>query len=244
MHCGGLQLASMLLVAAVLACNSRRRDGPVGATASDPPEARALRLRLVDALSPELHSERVRDALRRVPRHLFAPSLSLAEAYADRPQPIGMGQTISQPLIVGLMTQALDLEGSEHVLEIGTGSGYQAAVLSVLAAQVDSIEIVPSLGESARARLQELGYENVMVRIGDGYGGWPERAPFERIILTAAPREVPQALFDQLALGGVLVAPVHSSPWEQRLLRYTKTSNGIRVEDLGGVRFVPMVPGG
>ncbi len=258
----GVALAGML----VLACTGRRLapDGgsltegagdPIGVDAAastsssgerperDSEEARALRERLVDGLSFEIRSARVLDALRRVPRHLFAPGLSLRSAYANLPQPIGHGQTISQPLVVADMSQALELTGSERVLEIGTGSGYQAAVLSLLAAEVYSIEIVPELGEQARGRLAELGYRNVHVLVGDGSLGWLDEAPFDRILLTAAPEEVPKALFEQLADGGVLVAPVGEAWGFQRLLRYRKTGGKLSVENLGDVSFVPMVPG-
>jgi protein-L-isoaspartate(D-aspartate) O-methyltransferase len=178
-----------------------------------------------------------------VPRHLFVPGMPLARAYADRPQPIGHEQTISQPTIVAVMTQALALRGGERVLEIGTGSGYQAAVLSRLAREVFTIEIVAPLGETARARLAKLGYANVHVRIGDGYKGWPEEAPFDRVLLTAAPPEIPKALTDQLAEGGILVAPVGPDGAVQELVRWTKRKGKIQEDKLGAVRFVPMVPG-
>jgi protein-L-isoaspartate(D-aspartate) O-methyltransferase len=195
----------------------------------------------VRELAADVRDERVLDALRRVPRHLFVPGASLELAYANRPLSIGHDQTISQPLIVAIMSEALRLEGTERVLEIGTGSGYQAAVLAVLAKQVYTIEIVPELGETARARLAGLGHANVQVRIGDGYLGWPEQAPFDAILVTAAPREVPAALLAQLADGGTLVAPVGRSSQTQRLHRYRKQGNRIALDDLGAVRFVPMV---
>ena len=177
-----------------------------------------------------------------VPRHQFVPSVSIWNAYADQPQAIGHRQTISQPTVVAIMTEALELSGTETVLEIGTGSGYQAAVLAKLSRQVYSIEIVRPLGEVARRRLADLGYSNVEVKIGDGYKGWPEHAPFDRIILTAAPPEIPQALSDQLREGGILVAPVGTT--EQRLVRWTKQGGKLQKADLGAVRFVPMVPAG
>src|SRR5262249_12815799 len=152
-------------------------------------------------------SDRVRGAMMRVPRHLFVPGASLEEAYDDAPFPIGHGQTISQPAVVAVMTEALELGGRERVLEGGTGSGSEAAVLSLLSSDVYTIEIVTDLAEIARERLATLGYANVHVRAGDGYAGWPEHAPFDRIIVTAAPPELPRALVDQLAEGGVLVAP-------------------------------------
>jgi protein-L-isoaspartate(D-aspartate) O-methyltransferase len=209
----------------------------------DPCEDKALREQLVSELAHDVRDERVLAAMRRIPRHLFVPGESLSRAYANRPLPIGHGQTISQPAVVAVMTEALALRGSERVLEIGTGSGYQAAVLSVLARQVYTVEIVPELGEAARRRLAELGYANVHVLIGDGYRGWPKHAPFDRILITAAPPEVPSALVDQLAVGGILVAPIGEWPLGQRLLRYSKTPTGLSVEELGFVAFVPMVHG-
>jgi protein-L-isoaspartate(D-aspartate) O-methyltransferase len=228
------------LMCACVAASSACTQAP--STHRDPPEARALRAELVVKLASHGHSARVLDAMRRVPRHLFVPGVSLGRAYADRPMPIGYDQTISQPTIVAVMSEALSLHGGERVLEIGTGSGYQAAVLSVQAREVYTIEIVPELAASARKRLADLGYTNVQVFTGDGYRGWPTQAPFDRIILTAAPPEVPAALFDQLAMGGVLVGPVGSSSFSQRLVRYTKAPAGFIVDELASVLFVPMVP--
>jgi protein-L-isoaspartate(D-aspartate) O-methyltransferase len=184
-------------------------------------------------------STAVLDALRAVPRHEFVEG-PLMRVYRDRPLPIGWGQTISEPSVVAIMTEALEVKAHHRVLEIGTGSGYQAAVLSKLAAHVDSIEIVEPLANAARRRLALLGYTNVEVRTGDGYGGWPEHAPYDRIILTAAPPEVPTALLHQLARGGVLVAPVGEGA-TQRLLRWKDTEGQLVEEDLGRIVFVPMV---
>ena len=209
----------------------------------EPEEAREYRAELIRSLAREIHDGRVLDAMGRVPRHLFMPRATVWRAYVDDPAPIGHGQTISQPLIVAIMTQALDLQGGERVLEIGTGSGYQAAVLSLLVSEVYTIEVVSDLADEARSRLQTLGYANVQVRDGDGYGGWPEQAPFDRIIVTAAPEEVPQELFDELAEGGILVIPVGPNGWKQRLLRFRKLNGHVSREDLGPVAFVPMVPG-
>jgi protein-L-isoaspartate(D-aspartate) O-methyltransferase len=207
----------------------------------DPPRARELRARLVEDLADtgEVRSNRVKDALNRVPRHLFVErGRSLEDAYANEPLPIGYGQTISQPAVVALMTEALELSGSERVLEVGTGSGYQAAVLSLLTREVYSIELVAGLAESSAARLTKLGYANVHVRQGDGRRGLPEHAPFDRIIVTAAAESVPDAWFDQLVEGGILVAPV-GVEWQQRLLRYRKHHGRTCKEDLGWVAFVP-----
>ena len=213
----------------------------LGAPLVDSQQAKAAREQLVDriAMGTRVRDRRVLEALRAVPRHLFVAA-SLEEAYQDRPLPIPFGQKISQPTVVGMMTQALELSAEHHVLEIGTGSGYQAAVLSRLAARVNSIEIVPELGGAARARLIALGYANVEVRIGDGYQGWPERAPFDRILLTAAPPRLPQSLIDQLAPGGIIVAPVGQQR-HQRLVRWRKVVERLTEEDLGPIAFVPMV---
>jgi protein-L-isoaspartate(D-aspartate) O-methyltransferase len=208
----------------------------------DPESAKAARAHLVEHIREMgwVHSEAVLQALERVPRHRFVTAAT-ADAYADRPLPIGAGQTISQPSVVARMTEALSLSGRERVLEIGTGSGYQAALLSLLARQVYSIEIVPELATLARERLHGLGFD-VYQRIGDGYRGWAAEAPFDRIVLTAAPPEVPQALFDQLTDGGVLVAPVGEGDF-QELVRFTKRGGAIARESLGPIRFVRMVTG-
>ena len=182
---------------------------------------------------------RVLDALVRVPRELFIPDDKRVDAYEDRPVPIGYGQTISQPYIVGYMTEALKVEPSHRVLEIGTGCGYQTAVLAELAEEVYSIELLPALAGRARRTLDSLGYANVHVRAGDGYAGWPEHAPFDRILAAAAPPEIPPALLDQLADGGILVIPVGVDNQELRVLR--KHRDGIELLSTLAVRFVPML---
>ena len=176
-----------------------------------------------------------------IPREAFLP-LELAEhAYEDTPLPIGAGQTISQPYIVALMTEALELRGGETVLEIGTGSGYAAAVLARVAQRIYTIERVPELAEVARERLAHLGFDNVKVRCGDGTLGWPEHAPFDAIVVTAGGPDVPRVLLLQLAIGGRLVMPVGDSH-EQELVRITRTSElAFQREDLGAVRFVPLI---
>ncbi len=181
---------------------------------------------------------RVLDAMRTTARHEFVPAAQRAYAYDDHPLPIGEGQTISQPYIVAVMTELLELDGSEKVLEVGTGSGYQAAVLGRLAREVYTIEIVPELARRAAADLARLGYANVHVREGDGYRGWPEHAPFDAIIVTAAPAHVPQPLVDQLAVGGRMVLPLGDV--FQDLVLVTRGEKGVRQERLLGVRFVPM----
>jgi protein-L-isoaspartate(D-aspartate) O-methyltransferase len=181
--------------------------------------------------------------MRSVPRHLFVPESLRSMAYQDSPLPIGHGQTISQPYIVAFMTELLDPRPEHKVLEIGTGSGYQAAVLSPLVKQVFTVEIVPELAQRSAELLKKLGYANVVVRQGDGYLGWPEQAPFDRIILTAAPEDVPKALIEQLKPGGKLVAPVGRSAWDQELILLEKGLDGkIRRRAVLPVRFVPMVP--
>jgi protein-L-isoaspartate(D-aspartate) O-methyltransferase len=182
---------------------------------------------------------RVIDALEQVERHQFVPDEALDYAYHDGPLAIGYGQTISQPYIVALMTEIIDPEPGDTILEIGTGSGYQAAVLSRLVAQVYSIEIVEPLGLDAAERLQRLGYDNVSVRIGDGYQGWPERAPFDAIIVTAAPPEIPQALVDQLAEGGRMIVPVGTT--FQELILIERKDGKVTKRNVAAVRFVPMV---
>ena len=202
---------------------------------------------LVATLGPSAGRElrpSVLNALRRVPRHLFVPEAERRQAYADRPLPIGHDATVSAPTIVALMTELLDVRPGDRVLEIGTGSGYQAAVLAELAREVYSIEIVEPLATAAAARLAGLGYRNVTVRAGDGYGGWPEQAPFDRIIVTAAAREVPQPLLDQLRPGGRMVIPLGRSDENERLVLIEKDRRGrIGRRTILPVRFVPLVRG-
>lgn len=181
-------------------------------------------------------------ALREVPRHLFVPVEYQVRAYDNNPLPIGYGQTISQPYIVALMTQELRLEPDDRVLEVGTGSGYQAAVLAHIGVEVYSIEIIEPLAEAATERLELLGYENVQVKLGDGYFGWEEQAPFDAIIVTAAPDHVPQPLLEQLTIDGILVIPVGPIGGIQELWRIVRTAeDSYESTSLGGVRFVPLV---
>jgi len=177
-------------------------------------------------------------AMRTIPRHRFVPEALRAWAYDDCPLPIGHDQTISQPYVVALMTSSIRPNRGMKVLEVGTGSGYQAAVLSACVAEVDSIEVVPALGRRAELLVKQLGYRNVHVRIGDGYDGWPERGPFDAVVLTAAPGRVPKPLLDQLRVGGRLVAPVGRGV--QNLVVITKTEQGNVTEVIDAVRFVPM----
>ena len=200
----------------------------------------AERSRMVDEQlrARDIRSAPVLDAMLNVPRHLFVPEQQRGLAYSDSPLPIGYDQTISQPYIVAFMTQALDLDPGHRVLEIGTGSGYQAAVLSALAKEVFTIEIVAPLAERARETLTRLGYRNIQVRTGNGYLGWPEHAPYDRIMVTAAPDEVPTELVQQLKIGGLMAIPVGTVIQELRILR--RTATGTQTLRTLPVRFVPM----
>jgi len=182
----------------------------------------------------------VLQVMRKTPRHLFVPPALSTMAYDDYPLPIGEEQTISQPYIVALMTDLLHLKGNEKILEIGTGSGYQAAVLSQLVDSVYTIEIVESLANTAKKRLDNLNYKNVIVKHGDGYKGWPSLAPFDAIIVTAAPEKVPQTLIDQLKVGGCIVIPV-GDKWQELQLITKSSSDKIKRKTVIPVRFVPMV---
>jgi protein-L-isoaspartate(D-aspartate) O-methyltransferase len=189
-----------------------------------------------------VRSVKVLDAMRKVPRERFLPLGQGVLAYEDTPLPIGDGQTISQPYIVAYMAEALALEGGERVLEIGTGSGYGAAVLAEIAAEVYTIERIEGLAIMARAVLDDLGYENVRVQHGDGTLGWPEQAPFDGIVVTAGGPDVPESLKQQLKIGGRLVIPVGGSTWYQELVRVTRiTETEFETEDLVPVRFVPLI---
>lgn len=223
--------------------------GPMDISAGELDDRRA---RLVDEIVVQMRDARsdtgrdglspcVEKAMRTVPRHAFVPADLAKDAYANRPLPIGLGQTISQPFIVALMTELAAPSPESRVLEVGTGSGYQAAVLAQCAAKVYSIEIVRPLGERARAVLESLGVRNVEVRIGDGYKGWPEAAPFDAIVVTAAPDHIPQPLVDQLAPRGRMVVPVGSRYGIQDLLVITKGADGRAVTRRTiPVRFVPL----
>lgn len=206
-------------------------------------ELAAVRQRMVDEqiVRRGIRSARVVAAMRKVERHRFLPRRQWAAAYEDHPLPIGEGQTISQPYIVALMTEALALDGGEKVLEIGTGSGYQTAVLAELAADVYSVEILSPLSRSARSVLQSMGYRNVELRVGDGSLGWSEEAPFDAILVSAAPRRVPPCLLRQLREGGRLVIPVGAL--RQELEVHTRKEADFQVTRLAAVRFVPLVGG-
>lgn len=198
------------------------------------------RQRLLEKLSREIDDRRVLDAMAKVRRELFVPFASRHYAYEDRPLPIGEGQTISQPFIVALMTQALELSGTEKVLELGTGCGYQAAILAELARHVVTVERVATLVRESRRRLRALGYANVEVHKAKNKLGWPEKAPYDAIMVTAAAPKVPQELLEQLCVGGRMVIPV-GSRWEQTLLKVRKLKKDIDVSSLTLCRFVPLI---
>jgi protein-L-isoaspartate(D-aspartate) O-methyltransferase len=208
------------------------------APSADPGAADRARMVEEQLVARGIEDDRVLEAMGRVPRHELVPERERSHAYDDSPLPIGEGQTISQPYVVAYMTEQLRLRGDERVLEVGTGSGYQAAILGELAAEVYTIEIVPSLARRAAKDLARLGYENVHVREGDGFRGWPERAPFNAVIVTAAPERIPQPLLDQLAPGGRMILPLGDR--SQRLVLVTRTGTGFEEEELLPVRFVPM----
>jgi len=195
---------------------------------------------LLQYLDHEIVDNRVVDAMRRVPREAFVSQEQYHAAYDDRPLSIGFGQTISQPFIVALMIQALELRGDEKVLELGTGSGYEAAVLAELAQRVVTVECIPELADSARQVLDKLGYSNIEVHVAGRTLGWPEGAPYDAIIVSAGAPTVPQVLVEQLTWNGRLVIPV-GSRWQQELLRVTKLRKGNNIENLGGCYFVPLI---
>lgn len=186
-----------------------------------------------------IKDERVILAMLKVPRHEFVPPEYRAKAYTDNPLPIGHGQTISQPYIVALMSEVVALKGDEKVLEVGTGSGYQAAILAELAMEVYSVEIDSSLAHQARKALDELHYHNIWIRVGDGYLGWKEKAPFDAIVVTAAPDHVPEPLLEQLKVGGRMVIPIKKNDYQQLML-ITRNREGIEEEVIAEVKFVPM----
>ena len=216
-------------------------EGPQSAPVLADPARQAERNRMVDEhiIPRGIKDPAVLAAMRRVPRHRFVPTLYSTFAYMDGPLPIGHGQTISQPSLVALMTEGLALQGAKKVLEVGTGSGYQAAVLAEIVPNVFTIEIVEPLATETAQTLAELGYRNIHTRVGDGYRGWPEEAPFDAIIVTAAPDHVPQPLLDQLAVGGRLILPV--GRFFQTLELYRRTAEGYERKTLTPVRFVPLV---
>ena len=215
---------------------------PIPTVAPPPDDMADARRHMVEKQmrTRDITDERVLAVMEKVPRHEFVVPETLSQAYADHPLPIGYGQTISQPYIVALMTQMLSLEPGDKVLEIGTGSGYQAAVLAEMTDQVYTIEIIPELAERARATFDRLGYDQVTSKQADGYWGWEEHAPFEAIIVTAAPDHIPQPLLQQLADGGHMVIPVGPPGGYQSLWRISREGDEFQTFNWGGVRFVPL----
>ena len=240
-----MPLVLSLVLASLAACQPPRqaRDSAAAQvaadTAADPRAAERARMVSEQLRGRGIRDRRVLAAMGRVPRHRFVPPAFQEWAYADQPLPIGLGQTISQPYIVAYMTEAAEVSADDRVLEVGTGSGYQAAVLAELAREVYTIEIVPELAARARLVIDSLGYRNVQARTGDGYRGWPERAPFDAIVVTAAPDHVPPALVEQLAVGARMVIPVGTEDQEMRVI--TRTATGVSERRTLPVRFVPLV---
>jgi len=227
-------LFSIGLVLVVGGCGGRMKETEEG--------YRVARERMVSRqlASRDITDHRVLEAFLTVPRHAFVPESSRCSAYGDFPLPIGNGQTISQPYMVAIMTQLLKVSDTSTILEIGTGSGYQAAILAELAARVYTIEYIPNLASAAEKVLDSLGYKNIFVKAGDGYLGWPENAPFDGIIITCAPEKLPEPLVKQLKVGGRLVVPVGPQSHAQTLTVYTKTESGLVADYEGGCFFVPM----
>lgn len=234
-----------LLTAGLAGCRTEddRSQPPEQPPAGPPHEGLRQMMVQQQIRSRGVKDKRVLAAMETVPRHEFVPADQRPHAYEDRPLPIGERQTISQPYIVALMTELLEIEEGDKVLEIGTGSGYQAAVLAELTPHVYTIEIIASLAERAEETLQRLGYDAVQVKTGDGYLGWPEHAPFDGIIVTCAPEEVPEALAEQLAEGGRMVIPVGPQWTHQTLYVLRKRGGRLRQKEVIPVRFVPMVQG-
>jgi protein-L-isoaspartate(D-aspartate) O-methyltransferase len=226
------------LLAPLLVCAGNARAEVPPAKGGDPFAAARERMVTEQIVERGVADPRVLRAIRRVPRHLFVPEALREVAYDDRPLPISDGQTISQPYVVALMTELAEVRPGARVLEIGTGSGYQAAVLAELGAEVFTIEIVERLGQKARDRLRRLGYRAVTVKVGDGFRGWPDKAPFDAIVVTAAPPEVPQPLLRQLKVGGHLVIPVGEE--YQELLVVERRALGYQRRSVVPVAFVPM----
>ncbi len=221
---------------------ARRTPAPLTGGGQDP----EFKQRRIEMVSGQIEARGIRDtsvlaAMRKVPRHLFVHPDLVEFAYSDQPLPIGLDQTISQPYIVAFMTEQLELERNHKVLEVGTGSGYQAAVLAEIVDSVWSIEILTSLASAASERLGGLGYHNVDVRCGDGYVGWPEHAPFDAIIVTAAAEEIPQPLVDQLNDGGRMIIPVGNRFSVQHLVLVEKRGDRVSRRNVGPVRFVPLL---
>jgi protein-L-isoaspartate(D-aspartate) O-methyltransferase len=227
----------VILVVPLSACIFQTASGPAASPSAQ--DYTQQKRQLIEELKEQgIKSQTVLDALSKVPRHLFVPAAQRHLAYENRPLPIGHEQTISQPFIVAYMSEAAEIAPGEKVLEIGTGSGYQAAVLAELAREVYTIEIIPALAAGASTLLREMGYRNVQVKTGNGYEGWPEHAPFDAIVVTAAPDEIPAALVEQLAMNGRMVVPVGTT--HQEMVIISKNESGVVERRTIPVRFVPM----
>ncbi len=236
------RIPTLFFVAVMAACQSpqpQQDSLPTGSDAPDPFAAERARMVEEQLRARGIREPAVLAAMTRVPRHEFVPAAVLAMAYTDGPLPIGFEQTISQPYIVAYMTEAAEISPGDKVLEIGTGSGYQAAILAELAREVYTIELIPVLATRAGTVLQRRGYTNVRARTGDGYAGWKEHAPFDAILVTAAPDHVPPALVDQLAVNGRMIIPVGRGEQEMRVI--TRTAAGVTQQSTLLVRFVPLV---
>ncbi len=225
--------ATLLILFVLLSCQQQDKKKPEE-------DWTAMRAKMVQQqiIARGVRGPKIIAALKSVPRELFVPEKYRASAYEDKALPIGQGQTISQPYIVAFMTQQLHIKPGDRILEIGTGSGYQAAILGQIADSVFSIEIIPELAERARKTIQSLHYDNVLIMQGDGYLGWPDKAPFDAIIVTAAPPSIPPPLLDQLKTGGRMILPV--GKYVQELVVVNKTEHGLNMDNVLPVRFVPM----
>jgi protein-L-isoaspartate(D-aspartate) O-methyltransferase len=235
---------ALMFTLLLVQCEESEKIGASGPREDSKEGFRIMREKMVET---QIKARGVRDprvlaAMLKVERHLFVPAENQSSAYADQPLPIGAGQTISQPYVVALMTELLELKGDEKVLEVGTGSGYQAAILGELAQEVYTIEIVERLASSSRDLLSRLGYKNITVKAGDGYLGWPEVAPFDAIIVTCAPDHIPRPLLEQLKDGARMVVPVGA--YSQELKKITKRSGKIETTNVIPVVFVPMTGDG
>lgn len=226
-------LLSLLILEGCNGVNERKQDNKMD-------KFEQMRTRMVEyqIQARGVKDSRVLEVMKKVPRHLFVPKNLKDQAYNDEPLPIGAGQTISQPYIVAYMTEQLQLKGDEKVLEIGTGSGYQAAVIAELAKELYTIEIIPDLSQKAQEVLKDLNYQNIYYKIGNGYFGWPEKAPFDAVIVTAAPEKMPEPLIEQLKIGGRMIIPV--GDFFQELYLITKEEKGIKKSRKLPVRFVPL----
>jgi protein-L-isoaspartate(D-aspartate) O-methyltransferase len=239
-----LLILLLLFVALLASCNFPALPTATPPSGDTPLPADEFAARRETMVRTQIEARRVKDTsvldvMRAVPRHLFVPEDLISQAYADHPLPIGYGQTISQPYIVALMTESLRLQSSDRVLEIGTGSAYQAAILAALDMETYTIEIIPELAQQAEARLRQLGYDEVQVLNADGYFGWQEHAPFDAIIVTAAPDHLPQPLANQLAEGGRMVIPIGPIGSVQTLWLFEKKNGELQATNLGAVSFVP-----